>query len=186
MSDNNTKRDYRVGYGRPPEHSRFKKGQSGNPSGRRRYTQTGRARQLMSQELFRRVPVREGDKVRHMPAVQALVRSLIVQAIKGKSAAAKEILTMLKILDEEALDVLDDPITKIAHVIVNPNQPMDLSKLSESEFDALERLLSKARPGGPQGDQNAGHSGRPAQAGASCGTRQCLGDEGGDQGLAAD
>lgn len=27
-------KDYEVGYGRPPKHSQFKKGQSGNPSGR--------------------------------------------------------------------------------------------------------------------------------------------------------
>ena len=27
--------DYEVGYGRPPVHSRFRKGQSGNPRGRR-------------------------------------------------------------------------------------------------------------------------------------------------------
>jgi uncharacterized protein DUF5681 len=148
MSDNNTKRDYLVGYGRPPEHSRFKKGQSGNPTGRRRYTQTGRAHQLMSQELFRRVPVREGDKVRHMPAAQALVRSLIVNGIKGKSAAAREVVAMLKILDAPGTaELLDQTVTKIAHVIVDPGQPIDTSKLSESEFDELERLLSKARTG---------------------------------------
>jgi Family of unknown function (DUF5681) len=29
-------KDYKVGYGRPPEHSRFKRGQSGNPRGRPR------------------------------------------------------------------------------------------------------------------------------------------------------
>jgi Family of unknown function (DUF5681) len=29
-----TKRDYEVGRGKPPVHSRFKKGQSGNPRGR--------------------------------------------------------------------------------------------------------------------------------------------------------
>lgn len=28
------KKDYEVGYGRPPRHSQFQKGQSGNPSGR--------------------------------------------------------------------------------------------------------------------------------------------------------
>src|SRR4029453_17780272 len=154
---------------------------------------------LMSQELFRRVPVREGDKVSHMPAAQALVRSLIVNGIKGKSAAAREVVAILKILDapgkagperplshEKALELLDQTPTKIVRVIVDPNQPMDLSKLSESEFDELERLLSKARTGGSQGDQNAGHSGRPAQAGPARGTRQCLGDEGGDQGVATD
>jgi Family of unknown function (DUF5681) len=148
MSDNNAKPDYPVGYGRPPEHSRFKKGQSGNPTGRRRYTQSDRARQLMSQELFRRVPVREGDQVRHMPAVQALVRSLILQAIKGKSAPARVVLAMLKILDAPGTaELLDQTVTKIVTTIIDPGQPMDTSKLSESEFDELERLLSKARTG---------------------------------------
>ena len=28
--------DYKIGYGRPPKHSQFKKGQSGNPKGRRK------------------------------------------------------------------------------------------------------------------------------------------------------
>jgi len=28
------KRDYAVGYGRPPRHTRFEKGRSGNPKGR--------------------------------------------------------------------------------------------------------------------------------------------------------
>ena len=27
-------RDYEIGYGRPPKHTQFKKGQSGNPEGR--------------------------------------------------------------------------------------------------------------------------------------------------------
>jgi hypothetical protein len=30
----NDKRDYAVGYGKPPHHSQFRKGQSGNPKGR--------------------------------------------------------------------------------------------------------------------------------------------------------
>ena len=34
---------------------------------------------------------------------------------------------------------------KIYRVIVDPNQPKDLSKLTDTEIDALERLLSKAR-----------------------------------------
>ena len=29
-----TQRDYEVGYGKPPRHTRFTKGQSGNPRGR--------------------------------------------------------------------------------------------------------------------------------------------------------
>lgn len=40
--------DYEVGYGRPPPHTRFKKGQSGNPAGRRR-------KKLTKWEIVRRV-----------------------------------------------------------------------------------------------------------------------------------
>lgn len=34
MTKKHRDKDYEVGYGRPPKHSQFKKGQSGNPSGR--------------------------------------------------------------------------------------------------------------------------------------------------------
>jgi hypothetical protein len=162
MKMRNTNPDYVVGYGRPPAHSRFKKGQSGNPTGRRRYTQTARARLLMSQELFRRMTVRQGDKVVQIPALQAMIRSLLLTAIKGKSAAARNVVTILKMVEaegqgnsapvevrwlshEEALDALDQAPTKIVRTIVDPNQETDLSRLTEPEKSELERLLSKAR-----------------------------------------
>jgi hypothetical protein len=34
MRPDDNERDYEVGYGKPPRHTRFKKGQSGNPRGR--------------------------------------------------------------------------------------------------------------------------------------------------------
>jgi len=39
MADDDTpddEKDYEVGYGRPPKHTRFRKGQSGNPKGPRK------------------------------------------------------------------------------------------------------------------------------------------------------
>ena len=55
-----------VGYGRPPEHTRFKKGQSGNPRGRPKRQVAGlsgsrRARNLILQEAERLVTIREGE-----------------------------------------------------------------------------------------------------------------------------
>jgi Family of unknown function (DUF5681) len=161
----NSKADYAVGYGRPPRHTQFKKGQSGNPTGRRQYTQTGRAQLLMSQELFRSVPVREGDRVVRMPMIQAIIRGHLVAAIKGKGGAAKDVLAMLKMVDaegpandrqawlshEEALEALEaleaqyETPPKIIRTIVDPNQETDLSRLSESELTELEKLLTKAK-----------------------------------------
>ena len=60
----------RVGYGRPPVHSRFRKGQSGNPTGKRRHGEAERVEALIRQEVHRLVTVREGDTVTKMPALQ--------------------------------------------------------------------------------------------------------------------
>ena len=85
--------------GRPPVTGRFKKGQSGNPSGRRRYTETGRAQQLVRQELYRNVSVRENGKSLRMPAIQAILRKQILLAAQGNVAATKEVLKLLSLVD---------------------------------------------------------------------------------------
>jgi len=134
--------DYAVGYGRPPEHSRFKKGRSGNPAGRRRYAQSERGWRLLRQEANRKLMLREGDKIERITAIRAAIRSLFVSAAKGKTAALKMI---LQAMSETAAADREGAPTKICRIIVDPNQPRDLSKLTGTEVDELERLLSKAR-----------------------------------------
>jgi hypothetical protein len=81
--------DYEVGYGCPPRHTRFQKGKSGNPSGRRKYSDSLRGQQLLAQELRRAYSVREGDKVERIPASQAILRSIVLSALKGKPSAQR-------------------------------------------------------------------------------------------------
>ena len=49
---------YQVGYGKPPVHAQFRKGQSGNPGGRPRGPATERAKALALQEAYRTVIVK--------------------------------------------------------------------------------------------------------------------------------
>ena len=63
---------HKVGYRKPPVHTRFRKGQSGNPGGRPRGMTAGRATALALKEAYRPVNVREGDKVITLPAIQAV------------------------------------------------------------------------------------------------------------------
>jgi Family of unknown function (DUF5681) len=78
-------RNYEVGYGKPPKHTRFKPGQSGNPKGRKPGSKN--VMTLLEQTLFDPVKVRENGKVRRVPAIQACLLNLRNQAIKGDAKA---------------------------------------------------------------------------------------------------
>ena len=91
-----------VGYGRPPVHSRFRKGQSGNPTGKRRHREAEPAQALIWKEAYRLLTVREGDKLTRMPALQAVARSLMTCAVKGNVAAQRAVVKLLQDREAEA------------------------------------------------------------------------------------
>jgi hypothetical protein len=94
-------RDFAIGYGKPPAHTRFRKGRSGNPGGRPRGMTAGRATALALKELYRAVPVREGDKIIKMPAIQAVLRSKIALAAKGNGPAQRALIEIARALEKE-------------------------------------------------------------------------------------
>ena len=54
--------DYDVGFGKPPENGRFKKGQSGNPKGRPKGTKN--LKTDLEEELQEQILIREGSTQR--------------------------------------------------------------------------------------------------------------------------
>jgi hypothetical protein len=76
-----TESNYRVGYKRPPLHTRFKPGQSGNPSGRAKGAKN--LKTLFNKILNEEVSLREGASVKKVSKAEALLRSLVVGALKG-------------------------------------------------------------------------------------------------------
>jgi Family of unknown function (DUF5681) len=91
-----------VGYGKPPVHSRFRKGQSGNPTGKRKHGEAERAQALIWEEAYRPLTVREGDKVTRMPALQAVIRSQIASAAKGNVPAQRAVVKAVQDIEAEA------------------------------------------------------------------------------------
>jgi hypothetical protein len=67
---------YDIGYGKPPRHTQFRKGQSGNPGGRRPHRPVERMKELALQEACRMVMLARKDGV-HDPvaAMLAILRS---------------------------------------------------------------------------------------------------------------
>jgi hypothetical protein len=87
---------YEVGYGKPPVHTRFRKGQSGNPGGRTASTATERAKALLVEEACRTVTVSEGDRTLTLPAIQAVMRSQMSLALGGDFHAQQFILAAIQ------------------------------------------------------------------------------------------
>lgn len=108
---------YDVGYGKPPEKTRFKKGQSGNPNGRpkgaknRPPESTQRLRSILMQEAYREVDIQEAQGSVRMTMAQAAIRSMAVKAAKGSLGAQKLLLQTLDAVEseqqQEKLDTYD-------------------------------------------------------------------------------
>jgi hypothetical protein len=85
---------YQVGYGRPPLHSRFKPGQSGNPKGRPRRSRNMRT--IVKQVLSEDMHIREGGRLRRMSAMEALVRTILARSFKGDPKALASLIVLLR------------------------------------------------------------------------------------------
>jgi hypothetical protein len=83
-------RAYNVGYGKPPEHSRFKPGQSGNPKGRPRAARS--LRTIVHDILNERITVRADGKQRRISRLEALVLRQVELAAKGNLRALEKLL----------------------------------------------------------------------------------------------
>ena len=90
----------RVGYRNPPVHTRWRKGQSGNPRGPAPKLRAARGgpgdrlpgadepmRAMILAEAYRMVTFTEGDVEFDLPAGQAVLRAMMVNAVKGNRMA---------------------------------------------------------------------------------------------------
>jgi len=87
----NEAEDDAVGYARPPKHSRFQRGRSGNPAGRPKRPPSFRAALLA--ELAATMPGK--DQQRAGSKLQALVKTLVDTAIAGNARAQSLLVSVL-------------------------------------------------------------------------------------------
>lgn len=79
-------KDYKVGYRKPPEEHRFRKGKSGNPKGRPKKPPRSGI-DAFQYEMERMITVMEGGVRMKIPVHQALFRALIASGLKGNYKA---------------------------------------------------------------------------------------------------
>src|ERR1700722_14983477 len=82
--------DYEVGFGRPPKHTQFQKGRSGNPKGRRRGTRN--ASTLLDEALNELVIVTENGLRKKETKLDAIIQQLVNRAAQGDHRATQLLL----------------------------------------------------------------------------------------------
>jgi hypothetical protein len=109
--------EYKVGYKRPPVHTRFKPGQSGNPSGRAKGSQN--LHTLFTKILAEEVSLREGANVRMVSKAEAVLRGLVIGALKGDQ---RSLGTLFRLAEQTGqFEQPHAAITEIRRVIVGWN-----------------------------------------------------------------
>jgi hypothetical protein len=88
-ADDASKADYDIGYRKPPKATQFKKGRSGNPRGSKKKPQIDDLRTVIETVLAESIKIRDGEKVRSVSKLEAMMRVQRVNALKGDPKAVK-------------------------------------------------------------------------------------------------
>jgi hypothetical protein len=88
------KRDYEVGYGKPPKATQFKKGQSGNPKGRKKANRVEDLRIVLEKILDEPIDLRVGGRAQTMTKLEAMIQAQLLNGLKGNPKAVARLFSL--------------------------------------------------------------------------------------------
>jgi hypothetical protein len=103
----NDERDYEVGYGKPPPHTRFAKGQSGNPRGRSPGAKNMKT--LLTKALNELVVVTDQGGRRKVSKREAIITQLVNRSAKADFKAIQILLGLLRDIESDSDPQPADP-----------------------------------------------------------------------------
>ena len=129
------KRNYEVGYGRPPVAHRFKPGNNANPKGRKKKTRNRKV--VISDILLEPITVKEGGEVKQMSQLEAVLKKTMSKALAGDHKAG---LTIIGLAQRQSL--------------LTPEQEETIDNLSDRDRaimeDAMKRFAPPVKPDAPE------------------------------------
>ena len=117
--------EYRVGRGKPPLHSRFKKGQSGNPRGPRAKNLPA----LLVAALAEPVVVTTNGQSRQITKREAVIAQLVDKSTGADLRATKMLIDLLKEIEKRA-----------GHVALPPPE-----RFTAADAEVVENLIARLR-----------------------------------------
>jgi hypothetical protein len=94
------RRDYEVGYGRPPTHTRFRPGRSGNPKGRPKGAKNETT--ILQEIMNRPIEIREAGRLRKISVLAAILLKFAENALKGDPRSATFLLNRYGLTERNA------------------------------------------------------------------------------------
>jgi hypothetical protein len=89
-----------VGPGKPPRHTRFKPGQSGNPKGRPKGSKNFAT--ILQQQLTKKITITVDGKPRRMTVQEVIARRLATDSMKGTTKAMELLIKLTSVKSDEA------------------------------------------------------------------------------------
>lgn len=132
---NNKEVEYKVGYRKPPQTKRFRKGKSGNPSGRAKGPRN--VTRLLAQALSEPVTVNENGQRREITKGEAMLIQLVNKGAAGDARSIQLLLAEIrKGMDADPAEEAGPDDTR--------EQMLMLERLTVDERIELRRLIAKA------------------------------------------
>lgn len=119
-------RDYQVGYRKPPEHTRFRKGRSGNPRGRPAGSKN--LATILARALDEPVLVSDNGRRRRITKREAIAAQLVNRSAQADLRAIQLLLGMLNEIERRGGDA-----------------PPETGGLAEADQQIIERLQTRFR-----------------------------------------
>jgi len=137
---------YQVGRGKPPLHSRFVKGKSGNPTGKR-----GRPESFLEvvlRILGERVELGEQGRRKRFTKLEVIGKQLVNHCAAGERAWLRELLTVLQSAKSKATSSRQDTREERSE-LADQEAREALARLTPKEQRQFFALLAKARGRNP-------------------------------------
>jgi uncharacterized protein DUF5681 len=128
-----------VGYGRPPEHTRFRKGQSGNPKGRPKGTID--VATVLKKSLLEKTVIVENGRHKTVTKLEAALKQLVNLATTGELRA-------IQLLSALARSVEEPP----------DQQSGQQAELGDADQKVLDNILRRFSMKSRGGDENEPHN----------------------------
>ena len=91
----------KVGPGKPPHHTRFKPGQSGNPKGRPKGSKNFAT--ILQQQLTKKITITVDGKPRRMTVQEVIARRLATDSMKGTTKAMELLIRLTSAKSDEGV-----------------------------------------------------------------------------------